>query len=196
MPTPGNLLQKHGCPKCAGIPRRTTTQFAKEVEKIHDGRIEILGTYEALAKGVLVGCRTCQYQWKPIANSLIRGHGCPVWPIMDSSQPCPPSSIMSGSVRSTRLASPTGPCANTSTLSDYRRLTVLEVFQFRKGSEALALETEILENNQQHRYLGPDVLKLGGNDELFTCDVLGLDVARKPHAAEKGSSQNLFQNVR
>jgi hypothetical protein len=77
MPRPTNLLKGIGCPRCAGVPRRAHQEFVQEIEQVHNGGIEVLGDYTALAQRVLVRCRVCQHQWEPIANSLIRGHGCP-----------------------------------------------------------------------------------------------------------------------
>lgn len=51
---------------------------------------------------------------------------------------------------------------------------ILRVDLFKKGSDALAREQEILITHAESRYFGPDVLE-SGNNELFTEDVLNLD---------------------
>ena len=83
-PTPSNLLNGHGCPKCKGIritQNRTKTheQFMRELEtkNKHGHDIEILGDYENDKAKIKCRCKICGYKWSPTANSLLHGHGCP-----------------------------------------------------------------------------------------------------------------------
>ena len=58
---------------------------------------------------------------------------------------------------------------------DRKKITTLKTWKFAKASEAFDFERKIKHENHQHKYSGPRVLYHGGNTELFTCDVLGLD---------------------
>lgn len=55
-------------------------------------------------------------------------------------------------------------------------VVVLNEWAYDTGRKALDAEKEILSKFAAHRYTGPDVLTSGGNTELFTKDVLRLDV--------------------
>jgi hypothetical protein len=54
---------------------------------------------------------------------------------------------------------------------------VIKVWEFESGAVAQDNETDILKKHKDHLYSGPRVLSSGGNSELFTHDVLGLDAA-------------------
>ena len=55
------------------------------------------------------------------------------------------------------------------------RITILNRWYFKTGINARARENQIKEAYKQYKYRGRNVLINGGNTELFTCDVLGLD---------------------
>ncbi len=50
--------------------------FAARVKELHPN-IELIGEYRSSGKRIEVRCKKCGHQWKPIAGSLLRGHGCP-----------------------------------------------------------------------------------------------------------------------
>lgn len=58
---------------------------------------------------------------------------------------------------------------------DLNKITILMTQEFDKGVDALQMEQEILEQYSDFLYVGCDILQ-NGNTELFTKDVLGLDV--------------------
>ena len=60
--------------------------------------------------------------------------------------------------------------------SDLKKITKLKTWKYRRLADALEKEQEIIDQHIEHSYTGPDQpLSLGGNTELFTRDVLGLD---------------------
>lgn len=73
---PSNLLRNHGCPKCAKIYKKTTSEFKKELKEINDS-IEVIGKYNGAREKIKVRCKICNYIWEPAAGSLLAGHGCP-----------------------------------------------------------------------------------------------------------------------
>ena len=50
-----------------------------------------------------------------------------------------------------------------------------------QGQDAAEREAEILNQFSRDRYYGPDILVSAGNTELFTHDVLGLDMGDHEH---------------
>jgi hypothetical protein len=59
--------------------------------------------------------------------------------------------------------------------SDLARIRIVKTWAFAVGRVAAEREAEILYEYAGERYYGPDILLRGGNTELFTHDILGLD---------------------
>lgn len=74
--TAGSLYMKHGCPKCAGIARKTTEEFVEEMHSKNDNII-VLGEYKNNKTPIEVSCRKCGHVWSAIPNSLLKGNSCP-----------------------------------------------------------------------------------------------------------------------
>lgn len=79
--TPYYLYRCYGCDQCArkqrGINfRKGHQEFVSEINRIHDGCIEIIGNYTTCKNRVLVRCLQCEHKWSPIASRL-RSRGCP-----------------------------------------------------------------------------------------------------------------------
>lgn len=56
--------------------KRTQEQFVNEIQLINPS-ILVVGFYDGKDKRVTVKCKKCNYKWYPVANSLLRGYGCP-----------------------------------------------------------------------------------------------------------------------
>ena len=56
--------------------RKTHEQFIYELKKINPN-IDVLGQYVNSNTSVECKCSLCNYVWSPLANDLLRGHGCP-----------------------------------------------------------------------------------------------------------------------
>ena len=74
-------LRKSGCWRCGhkskGLKqRKPPEEFAEQVERIHDGSIQLLGIYQAGKNRIDVECRSCGHKWFPVAQRLLR-RGCP-----------------------------------------------------------------------------------------------------------------------
>ena len=74
--TPKSLLKGHGCPKCAGVARRTHEEFINELTQINPN-IEVLGTYKTHKTKIRCRCKIDEYEWEPTPDRLLRGVGCP-----------------------------------------------------------------------------------------------------------------------
>ena len=75
-PTPHNLLNGHGCPRCAGCERMNTDAFKQRIRELSP-TILILGEYVNNTTPLLCKCIVCNTEWKTTPKSLKRGSGCP-----------------------------------------------------------------------------------------------------------------------
>lgn len=76
-PTPANLLEGCGCPKCVGLNHKTTQEYIDEVNSINND-IEVLGNYINARTQILHRCKVCGAEWLADPHHILRGHGCPV----------------------------------------------------------------------------------------------------------------------
>lgn len=56
--------------------RKTNEEFIQQLATINSNII-ILGKYTRAKDKILCKCNVCNFQWNPIADSLLRGYGCP-----------------------------------------------------------------------------------------------------------------------
>ena len=56
--------------------RITTTEFKKRVKRFNNS-VEVIGEYTGAWNKIECRCSKCGYEWSPIANSIVRGSGCP-----------------------------------------------------------------------------------------------------------------------
>jgi len=82
-PSPSNLLNGHGCPKCgfeknADIHRKTVEQLKEEIRKVHGDKYDLsrITEYENTEKPIWLKCeKHGWFQKRP--HTLITGQGCP-----------------------------------------------------------------------------------------------------------------------
>ena len=74
--TPNNLLNNHGCPKCAGNIQSTHEEFINRMKEINND-IEILGEYINNYTKIKCKCKIDGYEWEVKPNNLLSGQGCP-----------------------------------------------------------------------------------------------------------------------
>lgn len=70
-----------GCKDCIDaklhlIGLKTHEQFIKELFDINKN-IEVIGKYNGAKTNIEVKCLKCGHVWSPVADSLLRGYGCP-----------------------------------------------------------------------------------------------------------------------
>lgn len=69
-PTPNELLVGHRCPAChPQSKRKSQEEFCEGVATVNPN-LEVIGSYEGMAKHVAVRCRICGKEWNPIASSV------------------------------------------------------------------------------------------------------------------------------
>jgi very-short-patch-repair endonuclease len=75
---PNDHLQKVGCPKCYGTPKKTTEQFVKEMEEKYGNKYSYdLVVYDTNAIKVSMICNECENIFKTTPNHLLQDIGCP-----------------------------------------------------------------------------------------------------------------------
>ena len=75
-PTPNQILQGFGCPKCAGQTKPTQEEFITKVKQLNPD-IEVLGTYTNSVTKIKCRCKKDGYEWETMPQSLLAGSGCP-----------------------------------------------------------------------------------------------------------------------
>lgn len=73
---PGNLLKGQGCPKCAGILKRTEEEFFKKIKQLHPN-YDVVTKYIDSHTSIKCRCRRCFNEWETSPDSLLNGSGCP-----------------------------------------------------------------------------------------------------------------------
>ena len=73
---PSNILAGKGCPKCAGVAKKTHKEYVKEVSRINPN-VEVLGEYINNRTKILHRCKIDGYEWYVAPSSILLGYGCP-----------------------------------------------------------------------------------------------------------------------
>ena len=72
---PGNVLCKHGCPKCSGNIGKTSEEYFEYVKK-HNPNIEILEEYNVSKRNIKCRCKKHNLIWNADSANILRGGGC------------------------------------------------------------------------------------------------------------------------
>lgn len=73
---PSDLLRGHGCPRCSGKERKTTSRFQEEVANVNLN-VEVVGEYVNTSTKISVCCKVCGKYWSANPSTLLKGIGCP-----------------------------------------------------------------------------------------------------------------------
>lgn len=73
--TPHNALAGKGCPKCAGVIKRTHDEYVALVASMHKN-IEVVGKYVNNNTPILHRCVIHDYSWMAYPSNILSGHGC------------------------------------------------------------------------------------------------------------------------
>ena len=68
--------EKHGCPSCSNVARKTHDSFVEELKDINPN-IKIKSNFKNVKADVLCECVVCKHQWHSTGDALLRGRGCP-----------------------------------------------------------------------------------------------------------------------
>ena len=72
---PGHVIQGHGCPKCAGVIKKTKELYVKEIEN-KNLSVEVIGDYVDARTKILHRCKICGKEWMATPDTILHGHGC------------------------------------------------------------------------------------------------------------------------
>lgn len=76
-PRPHHLLKGVGCPRCAGVAKKTMQDFVAQL-KCKAPHIRVLEEYKKNKSKLLCECQICGHRWKASPNALLCGHSnCP-----------------------------------------------------------------------------------------------------------------------
>jgi Zn finger protein HypA/HybF involved in hydrogenase expression len=174
------LFDGQGCPKCAGRYTLTHAEAVARLEKIHGDKIVALEDYTNTTARWHVQCTRCQRKWKSKSSNLFNGRGCQKCSITGFRYDKPGITyyVRVNRVNDTPLykIGITNRTVAKRFDHDFHKITILKIWNFDVGLEAYEYEQKVLRENAFDIYRGPAILRVSGNDELFVCDVLGLDV--------------------
>ena len=74
-----------GCPVCSGY-NKTHSKYCEQIQELHEGRIEVIGTYSSALVNTLHRCTIDGHEWSPTPTDMLRGRGCPVCAIRKSTE--------------------------------------------------------------------------------------------------------------
>ena len=175
--TPDSVVRGRGCPHCADrVP------LTKEIvnERIANRGIAMTGDYINVNTKTEFNCSD-GHVWDAVPSSVMAGRGCPDCATsgFDPSNPA----IMYYLRVTPHNADALYKIGITNRTVEDRfsndeldKIDVVRTWGFDTGSEARDCEANILAKYGGHKYTGDNVLD-SGNTELFTRDVMGLDVA-------------------
>lgn len=183
---PNGHLGGKGCYECgklasAEAKRTSTEEFISKARTVHGKRYDYsLVEYVGSAQKVSINCPDHGCFFQAPADHINQRSGCP-----DCAEtgfnPSEPGLLYYLAITTddgdTRykigITNTSVDCRFRGT--DLARIRIIKTWRFAVGRVAAEREAEILYQYAGDRYYGPDILLGGGNTELFTHDVLGLD---------------------
>lgn len=184
----GHHLQGRGCPECgkalAGfknsvILSNTTEGFIKNSIKVHEGKyIYSKVNYVNADTKITIIC-TKHGEFEQLPRSHLSGHGCPNCAPYGFNPNKPAILYYLKIIKNESSYYKIGITNNSLKLrfkSDMQYITVLNIKEYLNGIDAYIEEQRILKEHLEYRYIGPSILLYRGNTELFTKDVLNLDI--------------------
>ena len=174
---PDSVMSGKGCPHCVG-----NILLTKEIvnERITHRGITMTGDYVNVMTKTGFACSE-GHKWDTTPNHVMKGRGCPNCANYGFDQSIP--AIMYYLRVTPHNADALYKIGITNKTVDDRfsnndldKIDVVRTWGFDTGSDARDCEANILAKYVDHKYTGDHVLN-SGNTELFTRDVMGLDVA-------------------
>jgi Zn finger protein HypA/HybF involved in hydrogenase expression len=185
-PEHGGFMQKakshmrgDGCPDCGGSKQLTTEQFIGKAKAVHGDSFDYSQTvYRDANTKVSVICQEHGKFLQSPGNHL-SGYGCFKCANKGFQFELPGIIYYLRVEHEGRMLYKVGITNNTVKkrfkACDLDKITVLYTQRYELGTRAYQQEQQILKAHTQHKYTGPDILT-SGNTELFTKDILELDV--------------------
>lgn len=185
---PASIL-KSGCPSCSNNLPLTLEIVQDRLDRA--GRnILVSGIYKNNEHPLLCTCKVCGNNWNSTPGNLLAGVRCkvcepPAGGGFDHSKPA--------FLYYLRVREDSGTCywkigitnndvsRRFKRAGDMEKITTLYKFRFELGAEAAKAEKNILKIFKDFLVKDLNILKSGGNTELFSCDVLQMNHLIKEH---------------
>lgn len=175
-----NLLAGMGCPHCSGLAPLTKGIVNK---RLIDRGLRMVGAYVNAHTKSTFEC-SGGHQWVARVDSVINGKGCPACAShgFDQSKPAilyylRVTSPVHGTKYKIGITNRT--VEQRFSADDLSKVDVISVTEYLIGADAMGAERDILRHFKADRYEGDPILS-SGNTEIFTRDVLRLDLTRQP----------------
>lgn len=175
-----NILKREGCPACS----KRVTLTAEDI----NARLFPQGFFTEDAPSIStecidITCLKCSHVFtRKLSNQLNKMYGCPncsenYGKSFDYELPAMLYylRIDTGSETLYKIGITNRSVKARFSKQDLDKITVLRTIEFDTGQKAFDLEQYYLHLFKDCRYKGEDVLKSGGNTEILTTDILGLD---------------------
>jgi hypothetical protein len=178
---PDKHLGKQGCPNCGGSKPLTTETFIEKAQAIHGDRYDYsLVNYVNARTYVTIICPD-HGPFSQVPDSHLGDSGCPDCADYGFN-PSEPASLYyiaiatdDGDTRY-KIGITNRTVEERFRGPDFARIRIVKIWRYAIGRSAAEREAEILRQYAGDKYHGPDILEVyGGNTELFTHDILGLD---------------------
>lgn len=174
---PKRILEGRGCPICSGRRKKTNKEYLNQLadKSIKYTPIEeYAGTHIPILHKCLNG-----HVWKVRPSQILIGKGCPSCATysIDLTKPAILYYIKISSNKDTYYKIGITTRSISDRFRDESNLDIIELYSnlFHTASEALEIEKSILSEFQSSRIGSLNLLKSGGNTELFNTDILGFD---------------------
>lgn len=174
---PRRIIDGRGCPICSGRNKKTTEEYIKNIASKSINYIPI-EEYKGTHIPILHRCPS-GHEWLVRPSHILLGKGCPSCATyrMDPESPAILYyiKINYNNIYYYKIG------ITSRTIKDrFRDESEIEIYElyshlFNKAKEALEIEQSILNEFAEHRVGICNILKSGGNTELFNVDVLGFD---------------------
>ena len=179
--TPAIHLRGGACDDCAGNKPLTTKTFVEKAKAVHGNRYDYSQVaYVSTHTEVTIICPDHgDFPQIPYSHIYIET-GCPDCADygFNPTEPCVLYYIAvttdDGDTRY-KIGITKNSVQNRYPGPDLARIRIIKTWRYAIGRSAAEREAEILRQYAGDRYFGPDILLRGGNSELFTHDILGLD---------------------
>jgi hypothetical protein len=183
LQTPNNHLKGQTCRKCDNTRKSSNTiDFINSANKIHNNfyRYDLVNYINTHTKVTIICPEHKEFLQTP--GHHLNGRGCPSCAISGFSQNKPGYCYY---IKFESENNPTLYKIGITNLSVNKRLktikpykeyipTILQELYFENGSDSLNMETKILRDFKEFKYIGEPIMQ-NGNTELFTKDILNLD---------------------
>ena len=170
---------KYGCSSCAGSPKVTTETVIPRFIAVHGTKFNYSGVeYVNMHTNIVITCNTCRSCFNQTPRNHLNGDGCSRCNPKGGFDKTKPGllyylSINNGQAYKIGITNKT--VQQRFSTSDLNKITVLQTWEYQDGKEAAAQELKILQDNKFAKYKGSHLLS-SGNTELFSYDVLNLDI--------------------